>query len=109
VLVDCVEWEVSEDKAEPITQFLPQPFHDRVGSSAIGAFVVAILDKRDRRIGRSGGVVPLGHGEGERGAVLFELHGLSMAVVGETAQVYLIASSAVRIPSAPGFTSIGDR
>src|SRR5439155_5783374 len=93
--------EVAED--EP--QLLLHPFldllDDRVGLPAVRALVVAVLDERHRRVARSLDVIPfLRHGQDQAG---FPSRGSHRAT-----PFAARSSSARRMPSAPGFTSVGE-
>src|SRR5688500_14577928 len=109
VRVNLSEREVAKDESQPLAELPLCGLHDRVGHSAVWALVVTVFDERDRRIVGTSGVVVLADGRGERA------HGrASGAVIREDSACAAVsrrgsASSALKMPSAPGFVSGGER
>src|SRR5687768_15396217 len=107
VWVNLSEREVAKDESQPLAELPLCGFHDRVGHSAVWALVVAVFDERDRRIVGTSGVVVLADGRGERA------HGRASGAGIREARPAVSrrgsASSALKMPSAPGFVSGGER
>ena len=103
------EGKVAKDEAKLIAQSLLQVLHDGIRHAAVRALVVAILDECDGCLVRTGDVVVLRDGRME-GA-----HGRASDAAGWGAfDLPLLSapgsdSSALKMPSAPGFTSTGER
>jgi hypothetical protein len=98
--MDLVQREVPEREADAVpagTQHFP---HVRLGRGAERTLVIPVFDEghRSRRVPEY--VVTLVHGRHESGSVQVADHAGTPAA---------IESRAVRIPSTPGFTSIGER
>ena len=68
--MDLREREVAEDKAQPVSHFLLDRLHDRMRRAAIGAFVIAVLDQRHRRIGRAVLMIVVANRPGEPAHIL---------------------------------------
>ena len=62
--VDGAARKVPEDESQFVAQPLPQFFDNRQCVQAIRAFVIAIFDQRDRRIGRANGMIRLRYRNG---------------------------------------------
>src|SRR3954470_12073332 len=96
VRVDLGEREVAEDEPELAAQALLKLLHDGICLIAVRALIVAVLDERDRGVGRTLHVILRRHRDAER-----------VAHVETSCLVCVPAarpSSASRMPSAPGFT-----
>src|SRR4029077_754154 len=90
---------VAKDRPELVAQGALKLFHDRIGGTAIGAFIVAVLDQgHRRRLGTTADVVIRADRNGQPRAFQLAHAGLGSAM----------ASRAVRIPSAPGLMSGGE-
>src|SRR5262249_28735010 len=87
--------EVPKDELQPIAHRLLYVLDDRIRSSAVGAFVVAVLEQCDRRVRRPLNVIAA-FGDGHREARLPDRSHFGSS------------SSAFRIPSAPGFIPTGE-
>src|SRR5947207_10369426 len=92
--------EVAEHEAQLVPHAPLNGFHDRVGAPAMRTFVVTVLDERDRRVAPTPDVVPFADWERQMPAGPAFRH---VAVLCGAS-----ASSACRIPSAPGLTLSGD-
>jgi hypothetical protein len=92
--------EVPEREQHVVLEELDELFHDRMGQSAERALVVAVLDEGDLRRERPDRVIFGADRSGKARAVE------KSAQVGTAWRER--DSSAVRIPSAPGLTPIGD-
>ena len=98
--VGVAQREVPEDRSELVAEDALDLLHDRVGGAAVRALVVAVLDQRQRRrLGTAAGMVARADRNREAGAVQLLAH----AGLGSE-----IASSALKIPSAPGLISLGE-
>src|SRR5438876_9021890 len=92
---------VTEDEAQARPHLRLDVFDDRVRSSAKWAFIVAVFHQRDRRVSPSLDVVSVrrdGHSEVR----------LRVRSVHDPTPDLARSSSARRIPSAPGFTPLGE-
>src|SRR5216683_8008908 len=92
---------VAEDEAQAVPHLRLDFLDDGVRSSAIGSFVVAVFHQRDRCGIRALDVVSVrrdGHGQ-----LSLRPNGIHDATAGPAR-----SSSARRIPSAPGFTPLGE-
>src|SRR5712691_9230507 len=92
---------VAEDEAQAVPHLRLDLLEGRVRGSAIGAFIVAVFHQRDWRVSPSLDVVSVrrdGHGH-----LSLRPNGIHDATAGPA-----MASSARRIPSAPGFTPLGE-
>src|SRR5262245_23552376 len=99
---------VTKSEAESAAQPLLHLFYDRVGLAAVRALVIPIFDECRGSVRRSLHVIAIADRENQtRNAGLTAGHGLSdqagRAAAGGS------DSSASRMPSAPGFTPIGER
>src|SRR5436309_2173636 len=94
--------EVPVDEPEPPAQALLHPLEDRVGPAAKRALEVAVFDERHPRAGVSLHVVLIG----DRWSLPLAAHDPPRA---GAASGCAKRSSASMIPSAPGFTSAGER
>jgi hypothetical protein len=93
--------EVSEHEPEPISHPRLYVFDDRVRHAAVRAFVIPVLNERDRRIRDALRVITrLVHRHGENCGPLCLAHVSSPCPFNP--------SSAPRMPSAPGFSPTGE-
>lgn len=100
MFVEGVEGEISKDETQLLAERLADFLQRGKRLAAVWTFVVAVLDKCDRRIAGTAGVVAVADGNGELGLVLRKFHGRPALA---------IDSNAARMPSAPGLISVGDR
>src|SRR2546426_4793502 len=70
VRVTLAQREVPEHEAQAATQPFLNLLHDRVGTAAVRALVVAVLDEGDGGAGRAAGVIPPADRERELGGGL---------------------------------------
>src|SRR4051812_16061947 len=87
------EREVAEDKSQAITETLLECGDAVMRARAVRALEVTVLHERDWCVGGTGDVIHFAHLGLERAANVFTA---------------CIVSSASRMPSAPGFTPMGD-
>src|SRR5258708_35110934 len=92
---------VAEDEAQAVPHLRLDVLDDGVGGAAIGAFVVAVFHQRDRCAIRSLDVVSIRRDW--HGHLSLRPNGIHDATAGPPR-----SSSARRIPSAPGFTPLGE-
>ncbi len=98
------EWEMAEDVLHVAVHAVEDSRYDLVGSAAKWAFVVAILDQRDRRVRRSANMVAaLRHGQGQCRSPSCHAHDRLLFCLS-----FSMPSSACRMPSAPGFKPTGE-
>ena len=107
--MDLREREMPEGEAEIAPVRAHEHHGDPVCRTAIGTFVVAVLEEGDRGRLVSENVVPCARdGKGESRRVEEELgHGAEVAAATRVGSCWS-DSSASRMPSAPGLTPIGD-
>ena len=98
VQVQLGERKIAEHEPETRAHALLNLLHDRVSATAMRALEVAVFDERHCGVRRSLYVIPLAHRQHQHCPLPFRAHARSVAS----------DSSARRIPSAPGFTPIGD-
>src|SRR5512132_4617282 len=95
------DWEVAEHEPELLSHPFLHLFNDRIGLPTVGALIVAVLHEGHRRIRRPLDVIPLlRHRQDEAGLPSRGSH--------RTTPFAARSSSASKIPSAPGFTSVGE-
>src|SRR5262249_19349950 len=99
VWVRGAERKVAEDKAQPVTQAALRGLDDRGGHAAIWALVIAVVHQAEWRVRKPLGMVALAYREGQVGARL-DHH--------DSCSFFWSASNALRIPSAPGLTPVGE-
>ena len=104
------QWKVAKNESQLLTRRVLDRFDDWISLAACRAFVVAILDQRQRRVGQTLNMITLADRHGQAGvfraAVWIESHTASFWLFG-----FFFAGSvskAARIPAAPGFTPIGE-
>jgi hypothetical protein len=88
-----------KDRSQVVSEDSFDLFHDRIRGAAVRAFVVAVLDERQRRRRRTANVVV--------GADI-DPQTRMLELLAHADAVTVIASRAARLPSAPGFTSTGE-
>jgi hypothetical protein len=93
------ERKVAIDETQLVTELLLHDFDDRIGLTAIGAFEIAALDERHRR-GRWTLRVVIQADRRSQDRRLHD-HRCDASLAGS-------ASSALRMPSAPGLIPIGE-
>src|SRR5207248_1948727 len=94
---------IAECKSELAHEALLQFLHDRIGHSAVRAFVIPEFDQRRMSIARAVDMIALAHVGCQPGVAHrpFPSDAAPLDAVSD--------SSAWRIPSAPGFTPVGER
>jgi hypothetical protein len=97
VRVDLRQREVTIDEAQRGTKRRSDLLEDEMGGTAVRALEVPVLEQRDRRVHRAADVISLTDRQRQaRGTRAHDRRPPS------------IVSSASRMPSAPGFTPIGE-
>ena len=106
--MDLGQREVAEREAQPSCRGAADRLDDGMGRAAVRALIVAVLHQSDGRVRRPQHVIASADRQYQtRDAGLTEGHDVSLRQAGRG--VADSDSSASRMPSAPGFTPIGDR
>ena len=98
--VQLREREVAEREPQARSHATLDPLHDRVRLTAVGTLEVAVFDQRRRRIRRALDVIAVPDRQHQ--------HPRAPALAHRPSALASSVSSARSIPSAPGFTSIGE-
>src|SRR5581483_1290467 len=99
VRVDAREGEVAEGEAQLLGEARLEVLDHIVRLAAEGALVVAVLDERDRRVGRPLEVVVRAHGRAQTAHEEGRAHAITF--LGRPSRAW-------RTPSAPGLTPMGE-
>src|SRR5260221_10483975 len=100
---------VSEYKTQLVSQRFPRSFSNRICHSAIRALVISVLDERNRSVIRPGDMIAITHGWRQLSVAHCRISAESDWKDSAAVERAVSFSRAFRIPSAPGFTSTGER
>jgi hypothetical protein len=102
--MDLREWEVPIDERQPLAEAALHRLDEWISAPAMRTLEVAVLDENDGSVERSRDMIALADVNGE------VAHGCARKSDDVDAEdVAESDSSALRIPSAPGLTPIGER